>query len=219
MHWAGPVTAGIVAAMLAGCASTGGEHVAGEEEKQVLALQAFLDPESHGRMMEAWKVAVAADGVECAGAHGARPHMTFGSWKVTPGELEHALRRGAELDGRIPGRRLALTPVTRDASEGSRVRFHYVPEDDPALHDYHRAVHEQLGFDFEPFRPIDLPGQWKPHVTMFHAGPEGREAFDEAVGRLSGLREVEITSFGLVLFGPIRTAQEIRCAPPGDSLD
>jgi len=214
MDWLSVAVMVVAIAMLAGCASTDGAKPDEGADKQVLALQAFFDAESHERMMEAWEVAIAADGVECAGEHGMRPHMTFGSWKVTPGELERALQRGAELDGRIPGRCLRLQPVTHKWGDRGGLNFHFVPaQDDPAVHDYHRAVHQQLGFDFEPFRPIDLPGQWHPHVTMFRAGPEGREAFDEAVARLSKLREAEITSFGLVLFGPIRTPCEIRCAP------
>lgn len=207
-------------ALAAGCAgrgplSEGAEAPASQEtEKQVLALQAFLDQESLQTIQAAWNGAIATDGIQCAGTHGMQPHMTFGSWKVTPDELEQAIARARELNGRLPGRRVRVEPRV-DERDGVR-SFFYVPPEDPGLHDYHRMAHERLAFPFEPFRAIDLTGQWQPHVTMFSGEAGAREPMDELIEFASTLEEVEIVAFGLVLFGPTRTAYAIQCAPPDE---
>ena len=76
-------------------------------------------------------------------------------------------------------------------------------------------VHEQFGYTFEPFRPIDLPGQFRPHVTMFSGNAEARAETEKAIELAKQVKEVRIASFGLVIFGPARTLYEVKCAPAG----
>ena len=185
--------------------------------KTVLALQAFFDDESNAAIKPSWDVALATKGMECAGSEGMRPHMTIGSWQVTPEELQQAIAKAQTLQGRIPSRVMALQPVVRE-QQGGGLSFNFVPAPDapgPAipLADYHRMVHEQLGFKFEPYRPIDLPGQWRAHVTMFSGNAEARGQTEKAIELAKKVEQVRITSFGLVTFGPVKTLAEIKCAP------
>ena len=185
--------------------------------KTVLALQAFFDDESNAAIKPSWDLALATKGMECAGAEGMRPHMTIGSWQVTPDELQQAIEKARTLDGRIPSRVVDLQPMARDQQNGG-LSFSFAPADDaggPAipLADYHRMVHELLGFKFQPYRTIDLPGQWRPHVTMFSGSAGARTQTEKAIELAKQVKQVRIASFGLVTFGPPKTLCEIKCAP------
>lgn len=184
---------------------------AGEPAKTVLGLQAFFDDASNAAVKPSWDLAIATPGMQCAGSEGMRPHMTFGSWRVTPQELQQAIEIAGKLQGSIPGREVALQAVVRQR-RGGGTSFHYVPAEDPSLVDYHRMVHERLGYTFEPFRPIDLPGQWRPHVTMFSGSAEARERTEKAIELAKQVGQVRIASFGLVIFGPPRVLYEMQCA-------
>ena len=147
--------------------------------------------------------------MECAGAEGMRPHMTIGSWQVTPDEMQQAIAKAQTLQGRIPSRVMALQPVVREQQNGG-LSFNFVPAADapgPAipLADYHRMVHEQLGFKFEPYRPIDLPGQWRPHVTMFSGNAEARAQTEKAIELAKQVKQVRIASLRA---GGLRPAQD-----------
>jgi len=212
MYCAGVVLLVVVVATVAGCrAAETGSAAGSAPQKTVLGLQAFFDDASNAAIRPSWDLAIATPGMTCAGAEGMRPHMTFGSWQVTPEELQQAIEKAKALEGRIPGRVVALQPVVRERRDGG-VSFHYVPAEDPSLADYHRTVHERLGYGFESFRPIDLPGQWRPHVTMFSGSPEAKEQTEKAIELAKEVKRVRIASFGLVIFGPPRTLYEFRCA-------
>ena len=178
--------------------------------KTVLGLQAFFDDASNAAIRRSWDLAIATPGMQCAGAEGMRPHMTFGSWRVTPEELRQAIELAKGLQGRIPGRVVALRPVVRQRRDGG-TSFDYVPAEDLSLADYHRMVHERFGYGFEAFRPIDLPGQWRPHVTMFSGSAEAEEQTEKAIELAEQVEQVRIASFGLVVFGPPRVLYEVRC--------
>jgi hypothetical protein len=217
MHVTGLALIALLALCL-GCATSPGPAPTAEEEpepaeKEVLALQAFFDEETLAVIRPAWEIACTSPGMRCAGRHGAVPHMTFGSWKVTPEELRRALDQAAGLKGRIPARAFAVELERVGGPAGRSI--YYVPAGDAGLADYHRRVIETFNFPFETFREIDIPGQWKPHITLFWAPPEAKEPMDRAEALAGKLTRARIASFGLVLFkGGIRTALEIPCAPP-----
>ncbi|NLF39903.1 hypothetical protein GX586_10680 [bacterium] len=187
------------------------------EGKTVAALQAFLDPESEAVLTQVWTAAMAVPTVSCAMGLGARPHITFASWLVTSNELEELVTRVSAAQQSIPARDIALTPSKKPSRNGS-VGYDLLPVEDGTLSNYHASVHESLAVPYQPYRPIDLPGRWKQHLTMFSCGTAFVERVDAIFARAAALTNARITSFGLVTFGPIKTLCEIRCAPPAETL-
>lgn len=176
------------------------------EPKVVVALQAFLVPDQERALVTVWEQALAIPGVKCALTDHARPHVTFGSWQVTKAELADAIAKLKALDGQLPGAEFAPRP----AMEGNG--YFLRPVDEPTLARYHAAIHKQIRFSYEPFRPMDVPGQWWPHLTMFSASREAHDAVGRLWAQMVLPARLKIAGFGLVTFGPSTVVAEVRCA-------
>jgi hypothetical protein len=214
------VTTGFVVPLLVticGCASlpSGATQPATgpgtQPAKTVLALQAFLDEASERRIAECWQAAMKIPGVKCAGALGARPHITFGSWRVTEAELAEAVGGFARFDAALPGQTIVLGPSVEEHPDGS-ADYYFIPKSAGDIHEYHRRVRERLSFPYETFRQIDVPGRWEPHLTMFTCPKDRRDEVDALFRNLSDASTARIGSFGLVTFGPIQARAQVRCA-------
>lgn len=176
------------------------------EQKAVLALQAFLVPDQEAALVTVWKQALAIPGVKCALTDRARPHVTFGSWKVTKAELADAIAKIKALDGHLPVAEFAPRPAME------RNGYFLRPVDEPTLARYHATIHKQIQFTYEPYRPMDVPGQWWPHLTMFSAAQEANDAVSRLWAQMVLPARLKIASFGLVTFGPSTVVAEVRCA-------
>ncbi|MDX2111295.1 MAG: hypothetical protein SFY80_13770 [Verrucomicrobiota bacterium] len=171
-------------------------------QKEVLALQTFFRPNEQAVLEALWKRAMAIEGVDCAMRAGAVPHMTTGSWRVSPSELQEAM---AVLSPRLDG--LTELPMTVRLEEGEyegSIGWELIPESSPALLEYHCAVLTRLGFTYEPFRKIDIPGQWLPHITLFsvkkESAPRVREQLEPILTELREIHTLHAARLGLVTF-------------------
>ena len=188
------------------------------ETKTVLALQCFLNPEQEQRIVDIWKGVLEIEGVQCAHSLGAVPHITAGSWRVTPEELEQARTSLVERVADMPA--VEVDMVLEEQSEGGVLDYCFRPTNATALVAFHANVHKALGYPYETFRPIDVPGQWWPHLTLFSVPEQRRAQVREAFEELSKITHVRVERLGLVTFGPIKVLAEARLARDhGDSAE
>jgi hypothetical protein len=186
----------------------GGEMT--NESKTVLALQCFLGRQDEQRIVDAWERVSGIEGVQCAHTLGAVPHITAGSWKVTPDELEQA-RTG--LAAKVAGICAIETDVMLHEERRDGILSYYlVPTGSTALVIFHKEVHEALGYPYETFRTIDLPGRWWPHLTLFSVPEERLQLVADALEKLKQIERVSIERLGLVTFGPIEVIAEAGLA-------
>jgi hypothetical protein len=148
--------------------------------------------------------------VKCAYTLGAVPHITAGSWQVTPEELKEARAGLAEA---VAG----LEPVDVEVTLHEECRdgfcaYYLIVTNREALMAFHAGLHEALDYPYETFREIDLPGQWWPHLTLFSVPESNRDAVAEALDKLREVSRVRVERLGLVTFGPIEVVAEARLA-------
>lgn len=167
----------------------------------VLAIQGFMDTKTEVRVRAAWERLAKAGITDNLLRGGTRPHMTLASWLTTrdPLELVDDLHRTARTLSPLS----TVLSLTSDSPNHKGI--YLLPSaEDHALVDFHARLHADFGAPGKPQRPIDLPGQWWPHLSVAYGFDSSR--LQEAVELCSDLQTVNagIEYIGLVTFGPIR---------------
>lgn len=173
----------------------------------MLALQTFFAPDENATIERAARAALTIPGAECAFTYGAVPHLTTGSWRVDDAQLSAAVAGFRERVGALPEVTLEVELGAREWKDG-RVTFFLLPRTSEALLAYHAEIHRRLGYDFAPFRPKDVVGNWWPHVTLFTVPGERRAEAEACLAPLREVRTLRASAAGLVGFEPIRTLVE-----------
>lgn len=167
----------------------------------VVALQAFMDTETEVRVRSAWRRLAEAGITDRLLQGGTRPHMTLASWTTTrePQDLVNDLHRTARALSSTP------TVLSLNSDTPNHPGIYLLPSaDDQKIFDFHARVHAEFDAPGKPLRPIDLPGQWWPHLSVAYGFETSR--LPEAIDLCSDLKTVNarLEYIGLVTFGPIR---------------
>ena len=137
-----------------------------QEGKGVLALQAFLSREDEERIIPLCLAVYEVEGFESDLGCGSNLHATLASWEVTPQEVQVAQTQFAP---RLNGLKAITVPVSFGESRGNGgVAFAILPEPTEALLNFHALVHAKLSWPYKPWREMDLPGIWWPHIGACH---------------------------------------------------
>lgn len=216
------VAAGLAILVLAGCKElppneSSASTAAVDAGKSVLALQAFIDRDSHERIM-----ATCSDIKDVEGYYSELetvfiPHITLGSWIVTPQELKLA---ESQFGKRLAGLSCAAVSMTlvEEEREDGRLAYYLRPEPTPSLLEFHAQAHSKLGWVYAPFRQFDLPGKWEPHLTLFSIPRDQRHSVSAAILKLRKIRNVRIERIGLLGLRPTSIALEMEL-DKADSID
>lgn len=181
---------------------------AAEQTKEIIAIQAFIDDERAQQIMAGIAELPAIEGLKCDLKRGMFPHFTIASWRMTLDETKQVQSQYVQRIGSLRPVSVAVSLTKREM--GERVSYHLLPDRPEHLVGFHARIHENLAWSFEPFRKIDLPGSWWPHLTLFGVPIEHAETARELAGHFNTIKEVDIVRLGLVSFGPMRTLAEIR---------
>jgi 2'-5' RNA ligase len=173
-----------------------------------MAIQAFIDDEPAQQILARISRLPAIDGLKCDLKRGMFPHFTIGSWKVTSDEMEIATSQFAERIGDTPSVDVDVS-LTEKARE-DRLGYHLLPTCPDYLIGLHARMHDNLKWTFDPFRQIDLPGSWWPHLTLFSVPNTSGDQVRAVVDELSSITRVRVERLGLVSFSPVRTLAELR---------
>ena len=150
------------------------------------------------------------EGLSCSFSVGMFPHITIGSWWATASEFEEAKPTFTEKLVSTEAIEASVKLDEKERNEGTAYSYHFVFEKTDDLVRFHAGIHERLNYPYEPYRAIDLPGTWLPHLTLFTVPKDKKCLVDLELKRLNEITRVEITRLGLVTFYPrIVTAMEI----------
>lgn len=161
----------------------------------VLALQSFLDPNTEALVRKTWRALTDAGIPASYYLQGARPHITTGSWRVAAFD-EDWMRRLATFCQACP--RVPIRLVPRWSGQRG---IDLIPDETPALLDYHKRVHEAFPNVGEFYRDQDRPGQWHPHLTTASWREEQAAQAREICRPLAEPFDAEIEYLGWVTFG------------------
>jgi len=179
--------------------------------REVVAVQAFLDEFSEDRIMRICDGVLGIEGVACSFPLGMIPHFTIGSWWVTTPELEEAKPVFTTRLTSLRAVEVSVDLLEREKDEPASYSYFLRPEVTDSLRRLHAGIHEKLGYPYEPYRKIDLPGSWWPHLTLFTIPKEKKSMAEEQISRLKEITTVRIARLGLVTFYPtIETVTEVR---------
>ena len=172
------------------------------EKREVFAVQAFLDKQTEDRIMRICEGVLGIEGVDCSFPFGMFPHFTIGSWWATASEFEEAKPIFTERLADLDALEVSVRLEERDKSETAPYAYFLEPEMTEQLQQFHAGIHERLSYPHEPYREIDLPGSWWPHLKLFVI-PEGKKSLvREELESLGEITKVSITRLGLVIFYP-----------------
>ncbi|MHB0999261.1 MAG: 2'-5' RNA ligase family protein [Armatimonadota bacterium] len=139
------------------------------------------------------------------------PHITLASWKVTPSEFKTA---ESQFEDKLSKIRCIQVAVTLGEKEkDGRLSYFLIPEASKELIEFHAQVHKKLAWHYEPFRKIDLPGSWTPHLTLFTIPSNQKSQISGALQKLSEIHSVKIERIGFLGLGPIWENKEVRLVP------
>ena len=184
------------------------EMSADQSDKSVLPLQGFVESELSDQIMGICSEIENIEGYASDLGRLFVPHVTLGSWKLTPQELQ-------EAESVFMCRLTGLSCIEVEASlkedeKDGRLSCFLVPQITQPLLQFHSQVHERLSWDYEPFRQIDLPGSWWPHLTLFSIPSAQKDRIVPSLRRLSDIRTLRIERIGLIGFRPTRVISEVR---------
>lgn len=194
------------------------------EEKEVLALQAFLPDPISGKIARLCMPVDAIKGADVAFRYGAVPHVTIAAWRVTPEERESAIAKlnSAVLSGIAP---IQFSCHLQRETENDTVSWYLIPDEAerPRLDAFRREVLTAVGFGFEDFcgRSGD---KWWPHLTLFSV-----PAADEVKGKsiadsLGTITRLRLSALAIVGFhqgihtlatAPLEKKANVRFPDPG----
>lgn len=188
-------------------------------KREVFAVQAFLDKHSEDRIMRICDGVLAIEGIDCSFPLGMFPHFTIGSWWATASEFEEANPIFAERLASLDAIEASVELEEREKSETTS--YFLAPEVTDQLLQFHVGIHQKLGYLYEPYREIDLPGSWWPHLKLFTIPKDEKCLIEKRLARFRDITTVRIVRLGLVTFYPrIVTVREVplrsednRCAP------
>lgn len=180
-----------------------------QENKGILALQAFLSQEDEARLLPLCLEVSKIEGFDSDLKRDAKLHITLASWEVTRAELELA-------QAQFASRLCDLPAITVSASLGEErgnggLACALLPEPSEALLQWHAQVHARVAWSFTPWREIDLPGSWWPHMGLCHVAESKEHLASEPLRKLREIAEVTITRIGLVSYlGPMQVLEEVK---------
>jgi len=181
------------------------------EKREVFAVQAFLDQKTEDRIMRTCDGVLGIEGVDCSYPLGMFPHFTIGSWWGMPSDFEEAKPIFTEKLADLDALDVSVTAEEREKLETERSAYLLVPEMTEQLQQFHAGIHERLGYPYEPYRKIDLPDSWWPHLTLFGIPKDKRSLIENELASLREITKVRIARLGLVSFYPkIVTMTEVR---------
>jgi hypothetical protein len=182
---------------------------ADQQEKSILALQAFIDPATDKRIMAICSEILEVEGYDSDLGRQFIPHITLASWRVTLQELQLC-------ESQFQSWLCDLTTIKvkvslKDRQRNDRSDYYLMPEVSESLLQFHAQVHHQLGWHFEPFRKIDLPGSWLPHLTLFSIPATQQPLISQSLQKLNEIKAVSIERIGMVSFlSATRVVGEIK---------
>jgi 2'-5' RNA ligase len=187
---------------------------ADQDNKSILAVQAFIDRDTDERIMAICSELQKVEGYNSDLGGQFIPHITLASWRVTPQELQLA---ESQFESRLCGLDRIQVRVSLEESQehAGRLGYYLLPEVSESLLQFHAQVHHQLGWRFEPFRKIDLPGSWWPHLTLLSIPETQKPLISQSLQKLREISAVAIKRIGLVSFlGPTRVVSEVKLKRP-----
>ncbi|MHB1000111.1 MAG: 2'-5' RNA ligase family protein [Armatimonadota bacterium] len=181
------------------------------EDKTILAIQGFVDKDVSDKIMAICSEIKNVEGYDSYLGRSFIPHITLASWKVTPSEFKTA---ESQFNDKLKKMRRVQVSVTLGEKEKDGILSYYlIPETSKELLDFHKQVHENLDWHYEPFRKIDLPGSWTPHLTLFTIPNTQKPQITEALQKLSEIHSVRIERIGFLGLGPIWENTEVQLMP------
>lgn len=142
------------------------------------------------------------EGVDCSFPFGMFPHFTLGSWWATESEFEEAKPIFTERLAGLDSLEVSVTLEERRKGEAVPYAYFLEPEMSEQLRQFHDDIHERLGYSYEPYRDIDLPGSWWPHLKLFVIPKDKKSLVRKELASLGDITKVRITRLGLVTFYP-----------------
>jgi hypothetical protein len=182
---------------------------AGREQRGILALQAFLSQEDEARLLPLCLKVSEIEGLDSDLKRDAKLHITLASWEVTRAELELAQ---AQFASRLEGLAAVTVTVSLHEERGSGgLACALLPEPTEPLLEWHGQVHARAAWPFRPWREMDLPGSWWPHMGLCHIAESRERLASEPLRKLREIREVTIERIGLVSYlGPMQVLEEVK---------
>jgi hypothetical protein len=166
----------------------------------VAAAQAFFSPTQERVILDLCRAAMATSDVFAAFAHGALPHMTLGSWIVTPDSVGTIVAQARAATAAVTQVSLMVTLKAEPAMRAGYLDYQFIPEATPEVLDFHRAIHTAMAVSNQPHRRIDLPGSWQPHISLFTAPVAASNALASVVRQLGDIRTLDVQRLGVVHF-------------------
>lgn len=184
-----------------------------QESKGILALQAFISQEDEARLIPLCLEVAEIEGSDSSLKRGAKLHITLATWEVTRPELELAQ---SEFASRLKGIPAITVRVSLGESRGDGgLACALLPEPSDELLQWHAQVHAKAAWPFQPWREMDLPGSWWPHMGVCHIAEKKEHLASEPLRKLRETREVTIEGIGLVSYlGPMQILEEIKLGSP-----
>ncbi|UCG87983.1 MAG: hypothetical protein JSW71_05410 [Gemmatimonadota bacterium] len=176
----------------------------------VLALQGFLSREDEARIIPLCLRVSEIEGFDGGLNRGAsRLHMTLASWKVTPQEVQLAQ---SQFASRFNDLAAITMPVSLFESRGNGgLACAIAPKPTEALLQWHAQVHAKVAWPFQPWREMDLPGSWWPHIGVCHIAESKEHLASEPLQKLREIEEITIERIGLVsYFGSMQVLGEVE---------
>ena len=184
-----------------------------QEDKGVLALQAFVSEEDEARLIPPCLEVAEIEGSDSSLKRGAKLHITLASWEVTRPELEVAQSEFASRLKGIPA--ITVRVSLGESREDGGLACAFLPEPSDELLQWHAQVHAKAAWPFQPWREMDLPGSWWPHMGVCHLAESKEHLAREPLRRLREMRELTIEGIGLVSYlGPMQILEEIKLGSP-----
>lgn len=181
------------------------------ERREVFAVQAFLDKETEDRIMRICEGVMGIEGIHCPFSLGMSPHFTIGSWWGMPSDLKEATPIFSERLAGLDALDTLVELEEHEKSEPNWSSYFLVPEMTQQLQRFHAGIHDRLGYPYEPYREIDLPGSWWPHLLLFGVPKDKRNLIENQLASLREITKVRIARLGLVIFHPeMVTMTEVR---------
>jgi len=181
----------------------------GQRNTGILALQAFLSQEDEAQLIPLCLEVAEIEGFESDLKRGAKLHITLASWEVTRAELELAQ---AQFASRLSGIPAITVRVSLGESRGNGgLACALLPEPSDALLQWHAQVHARAAWPFKPWRDMDLPGSWWPHMGVCHIAESKEHLASKPLQKLREIKEVTIERIGLVSYlGPMQVLEEVK---------
>lgn len=135
-------------------------------QAKVLSLHAHLDPSSEQTLIDLCEQIEEETTIDLPPEE-VRHHMTVGSWEVDtlpPGEVERLSMSLATVSAVQVYLQLLLMP--RVVAQLSLAPVVY-----PELLQWQQTVHSGLSGLGKPHRAADMPGRWRPHMSLFKCNP------------------------------------------------